>query len=114
MEAVFSLELWNLSSKNSELSFSCVQGGLAAQKEAVLLALCGRSFKGQTMVFFRTKQAAHRAKIIFGLAGLPPAGELHGDMSQAGRLESLEQFRKVGLERQNCRVRILGPRFEGL
>ncbi len=33
--------------------------------------------------------------MLFGLAGLPPAGELHGDMTQAARLESLERFRKV-------------------
>ncbi len=34
--------------------------------------------------------------MLFGLAGLPPTGELHGDMTQAARLESLERFRKVG------------------
>lgn len=33
--------------------------------------------------------------MLFGLAGLPPAGELHGDMTQAARLESLERFRRV-------------------
>lgn len=32
--------------------------------------------------------------MLFGLAGLPAAGELHGDMTQAARLESLERFRK--------------------
>jgi hypothetical protein len=46
-------------------------------------------------VFFRTKHGAHRAKILFGLAGLPPAAELHGNMTQAARLESLERFRTV-------------------
>lgn len=39
-----------------------------------------------------------RLKILFGLAGLPPAAELHGDMTQAARLESLEKFRKVGAD----------------
>jgi ATP-dependent RNA helicase DDX27 len=69
----------------------------AAHKEAVLLALCSRTFaSGRTIVFFQTKQKAHRLKILFGLAGLPPAAELHGDMTQAARLESLERFRKVG------------------
>ncbi|GFH27760.1 uncharacterized protein HaLaN_26136, partial [Haematococcus lacustris] len=66
----------------------------AGQKEAQLLALCARSFRGgRTIVFFRTKQRAHRAKILFGLLGLPLAAELHGDMTQAARLESLEAFR---------------------
>lgn len=47
-----------------------------AQKEAVLLALCARSFVGgRTIIFTRTKQRAHRLKIIFGLCKLPPAGE---------------------------------------
>lgn len=75
-----------------------LQGSRGSEREAVLLALCARSFRsGRTIVFFRTKQRAHRAKILFGLAGLPSAAELHGDMSQAARLESLDRFRKVGL-----------------
>jgi hypothetical protein len=36
--------------------------------------------------------------MLFGLAGLPPAVELHGDMTQAARLDSLERFRKVGVQ----------------
>lgn len=72
-----------------------LKGAAAAHKEAVLLALASRSFTGgRTIVFFKTKQRAHRAKILFGLAGLPAAGELHGDMTQAARLESLDAFRK--------------------
>lgn len=73
-----------------------LRGEAAASKEAVLLALCSRSLGGgRTIVFLKTKARAHRAKILFGLAGLPPAGELHGDMTQAARLESLDAFRKV-------------------
>jgi hypothetical protein len=73
-----------------------MQGGQAAEKEAVLMAVCSRSFRtGRTIVFFRTKQAAHRVKMLFGLAGLPPASELHGNMTQAARLDALEKFRKV-------------------
>lgn len=33
-----------------------------------------------------TKKAAHRLKILFGLAGLK-AAELHGDLTQAQRLD---------------------------
>ncbi len=70
--------------------------GASNKKEATLLALVSRSFasSGRCIIFFSTKQRAHRAKILFGLAGLPTAAELHGDMTQAARLESLERFRK--------------------
>jgi len=80
-----------------------LRGAAAASKEAILLALASRGERqekgsnpcqGRTIVFFSTKQKAHRAKILFGLSGLPPAAELHGDMSQAARLESLEFFRR--------------------
>lgn len=38
-----------------------LKGGQAAQKEAALLALCSRTFKGgRTIVFAKTKQRAHR------------------------------------------------------
>ncbi|KAA6426072.1 MAG: DEAD-box ATP-dependent RNA helicase 28-like [Trebouxia sp. A1-2] len=72
-----------------------LKGNRVGDKEAILVTLCSRSFRGgKTIVFFRTKQRAHRAKIVFGLAGLPPAAELHGNMSQSARLESLDKFRK--------------------
>lgn len=84
-----------------------LRGAAVTGKEAILLALASRKGKdgekgekgsnpcqGRTIVFFSTKQKAHRAKILFGLSGLPPAAELHGDMSQAARLESLENFRR--------------------
>ena len=41
---------------------------------------------------------AHRAKLLFGLAALGAAAELHGDMTQAARLASLDAFRKVCVE----------------
>jgi len=62
-------------------------------REATLLALCARSLvNGGVLVFLRSKKMAHRAKIIFGLSGLK-AGELHGNLTQLQRLESLEKFR---------------------
>ncbi|MED6133020.1 DEAD-box ATP-dependent RNA helicase 28 [Stylosanthes scabra] len=64
-----------------------------ANQEAVLLAMCSKTFTSKVIVFSGTKQAAHRLKIIFGLAGLK-AAELHGNLTQAQRLEALEQFRK--------------------
>ncbi|KAI9115597.1 hypothetical protein K1719_013266 [Acacia pycnantha] len=62
-------------------------------QEAVLLALCSKTFTSNVIIFSGTKQAAHRLKIILGLAGLK-AAELHGNLTQAQRLESLEHFRK--------------------
>lgn len=62
-------------------------------QEAVLLALCSRTFTSKVIIFSGTKQAAHRLKILFGLAGLK-AAELHGNLTQAQRLEALELFRK--------------------
>ena len=41
----------------------------------------GRRYTKRTIVFFQTKRVAHRAAIIFGLAGLKSA-ELHGNLSQ--------------------------------
>ncbi|KAJ2687145.1 nucleolar DEAD-box protein required for synthesis of 60S ribosomal subunit [Coemansia spiralis] len=61
-------------------------------RTALLAALCKRHFKSKCIIFFRSKAAAHQMKIIFGLLGMR-AGELHGNLSQEGRLQALEQFR---------------------
>ena len=64
-----------------------------AKKEAHLLALVSRSFKGkETIVFAKTKVQAHRLKIVLGLSNIK-ACELHGDMTQTQRLAALEDFR---------------------
>ncbi|MCO5592482.1 hypothetical protein L7F22_046485 [Adiantum nelumboides] len=62
-------------------------------KEAVLLTLCSRSFKSKVIIFSGTKVEAHRLKILFGLSGLR-AAELHGNLTQAQRLDALELFKK--------------------
>mmetsp|Transcript_34663 Transcript_34663/g.55440 ORF Transcript_34663/g.55440 Transcript_34663/m.55440 type:complete len:899 (+) Transcript_34663:106-2802(+) len=61
-------------------------------REAMLLALCTRSFKSKVIVFFSRKHHAHRMGIIFGLCGLK-AAELHGNLTQRQRLEALQRFR---------------------
>ncbi|KAJ2838870.1 nucleolar DEAD-box protein required for synthesis of 60S ribosomal subunit, partial [Coemansia erecta] len=58
-------------------------------RTALLAALCKRHFKSKCIVFFRSKAAAHQMKIIFGLLGMK-AGELHGNLTQEGRLQALE------------------------
>lgn len=64
-----------------------------ANQEAVLLALCSKTFASKVIIFSGTKQAAHRLKILFGLAGLK-AAELHGNLTQVQRLDALDLFRK--------------------
>ncbi|KAL6511872.1 hypothetical protein OROGR_021469 [Orobanche gracilis] len=66
---------------------------LEGNQEAVLLALCSKTFTSRVVVFSGTRKAAHRLKILFGLAGLT-AAELHGHLTQAQRLDALELFRK--------------------
>ena len=68
-------------------------GGSAAAAAADAKSPGGALRRGRAILFFRTKASAHRAKILFGLAGLPRAAELHGNMTQAARLEALEAFR---------------------
>lgn len=62
-------------------------------QEAVLLALCSKTFTSKVIIFSGTKEAAHRLKILFGLAGFK-AAELHGNLTQVQRLDALELFRK--------------------
>lgn len=61
-------------------------------REAILLALCTRTFRTNTIVFMETKSHAHRMMIVFGLAGIN-AAELHGNLAQKERLEALQNFR---------------------
>ncbi|KAJ1838351.1 nucleolar DEAD-box protein required for synthesis of 60S ribosomal subunit, partial [Coemansia sp. RSA 2703] len=72
--------------------FVRVRSNRDEDRTALLAALCKRHFKSKCIVFFRSKAAAHQMKIIFGLLGMK-AGELHGNLSQEGRLHALEQFR---------------------
>lgn len=62
------------------------------QRASLLLSLCMRTFRDQVIIFVRSKKLAHQLKIIFGLLGLS-AAELHGDLSQEQRLQSLMNFR---------------------
>eukprot|EP01113_Clastostelium_recurvatum_P037340 TRINITY_DN5444_c0_g1_i3.p1 TRINITY_DN5444_c0_g1~~TRINITY_DN5444_c0_g1_i3.p1 ORF type:complete len:353 (-),score=123.14 TRINITY_DN5444_c0_g1_i3:25-1083(-) len=59
---------------------------------AMLLSLCSRSVGAGTIIFIKLKSEAHRMRVIFGICGLKVA-ELHGDMTQARRIEALQSFR---------------------
>ncbi|QSL65392.1 hypothetical protein MERGE_002702 [Pneumocystis wakefieldiae] len=70
---------------------------IRSQKEhlrtAILLYLCSNIFKTKTIIFFRNKSFAHRMRIVFSLFHLNSL-ELHGNLSQEQRIESLELFRQ--------------------
>lgn len=64
-----------------------------SNKDAVLFSLVTRTFKTKVIVFFAQKVTAHKFKILFGLSKLKSA-ELHGNLTQAQRLEALDSFRE--------------------
>ena len=64
-----------------------------SDREPILLALCKRTFTTRCLIFLPMKQLAHRLHICFSLLGLH-AAELHGNLTQAQRVESLERFKK--------------------
>ncbi|NXD84409.1 DDX27 helicase, partial [Halcyon senegalensis] len=61
-------------------------------REAIVSALVTRTFPDHVMLFTQTKKQAHRMHILLGLMGLR-VGELHGNLSQAQRLEALRRFK---------------------
>ena len=83
--------LFDMASRLTQ-EFVRIRENREADREAILLALCARTFKTQTIVFFRRKVRAHRLSILFGMIGLK-AAELHGNLTQTQRLESLQMFR---------------------
>jgi len=72
--------------------FVRIRGTRDIDRESYLLALCSRTYKSKAIIFTAQKVTAHRLKVIFGLADLK-ASELHGNLTQAQRLESLDKFR---------------------
>merc|ERR1712032_1479220 len=50
-----------------------------------------------TMVFIQTKAQCHRLHIVLGLLGVR-VGELHGNMSQPQRMETLQRFKEEQLD----------------
>ncbi|CDJ33406.1 uncharacterized protein EMH_0082390 [Eimeria mitis] len=58
------------------------------QRMPALVHLVRTSFQRRVIVFFGTKKAAHEAFLLFSLLGIS-AAELHGDLTQQMRTESL-------------------------
>lgn len=66
-------------------------------REPILAALICRTFHDHCMVFVQRKRQAHRLHILLGLLGIK-AGELHGNLTQQQRLESLKQFKEEQID----------------
>lgn len=64
-----------------------------AYREAVLMSLVTRNYKERVIVFCATRSSAHRLAIVFGLCGLKFT-EIHGNLSQAERVDGLQQFQR--------------------
>lgn len=62
------------------------------EREPILASLVCRTFHDHCMIFVQRKRQAHRLHILLGLLGIK-AGELHGNLTQQQRLESLKQFK---------------------
>lgn len=63
----------------------------------ILLALCLRTCTERCIVFFPTKDLAHRFRLVLGLANLRCA-ELHGGLTQAERLDALDRFKEGAVD----------------
>jgi len=83
---------WNLRQE-----FVRVRAGRETDREALLAALVCRTFRDHAMVFIQTKADCHRLHIILGLLGVR-VGELHGNMSQPQRLDTLKRFKEEQLD----------------
>lgn len=66
-------------------------------REPILAALICRTFHDHCMVFVQTKKQAHRLHILLGLLGVR-AGELHGNLTQQQRLDSLKKFKEEQID----------------
>ncbi|AFZ81617.1 DEAD box ATP-dependent RNA helicase family member protein [Theileria equi strain WA] len=74
------------------LNFEAIMIPSDELREACVLYLCETQCKSKCILFFQTKKSAHRMALIFKLLNMS-CGELHGDLSQLKRFESVQKFR---------------------
>lgn len=82
---------------NREVAFNLRQEFIRIRaeddREAILASLVCRTFRAHCIVFVQTKKQAHKLHIMLGLFGVRVV-ELHGNLTQPQRLESLAKFKK--------------------
>ncbi|KAF1995698.1 DEAD-domain-containing protein [Amniculicola lignicola CBS 123094] len=72
--------------------FVRLRQGKEDKRLAYLMFLCEKVYSDRVIIFFRQKKEAHRVRVVFALCGMK-ASELHGNMSQEQRIQSVEAFR---------------------
>ncbi|CAK9302483.1 unnamed protein product [Gordionus sp. m RMFG-2023] len=79
--------------KNLRQEFVRIREQRESDREAILAALLARSFHYGVIVFVQTKLQTHRLSVQLNLLGLK-VGELHGNLNQNERIESLKKFKE--------------------
>ncbi|KAJ3121567.1 nucleolar DEAD-box protein required for synthesis of 60S ribosomal subunit [Nowakowskiella sp. JEL0407] len=72
--------------------FIRVRAHRESSRPAILLALVSRTYKKRVLVFVASKASAQYMRVLLQVCGIK-AAELHGNLTQAQRLQSLEEFR---------------------
>ena len=67
------------------------------RRESTLIELVKKHFKQRVIVFFNEKLECHRMLILFKMYGLE-AVEVHGNLTQQERMESVEKFQRGEVE----------------
>jgi ATP-dependent RNA helicase DDX27 len=84
--------------------FIRLRPGREEKRMGYLAHICKNIYTERVIVFFRQKKDAHRARIIFGLLGMPSA-ELHGSMNQTqvSPLQMKHMGEKTDMTTANCK-----------